>query len=836
MIADLQVVAAQSACESIGVIFRTVPTDGRFHLLGVEGKSSRNGAGRIRLYADGEGGQVWNHVTGNTLQFWAKSDQAFTPAEAAARRQRAKEEREKAEALLAEERALAAKVAAGVWKVATPPVAPVYFNNKGVTPTDTMKEISLIELVKMIGYHPAAKGKPFTGGMVQIIPVSNGTGITTIEMIDETGLKAGLKNGLKKGCFWSSHKLSKGDGTGLVIGIGEGVATMLTYFMAGGNIGIAALSCGNLAAVARYFRNRYPAACIEIVSDVGNGEQSALEAARAVDGYIVKPTFPDGSKFSDINDLHTESGLQAVKDCIQAAAMVDPLPPHAPETGTVTETPGDQWPEPLPLPEGLPPVKVIDPAMIPAPFRAWLFDIAHRMQAPIDFPVTAAIVATGSLIGRGCGIYPKRHDNWLVVPNLFGAAVGDPSIMKTPATAEAMKPLIRLEIDAKQQYQAEMETYSIDSEVIEIQKKAICENIKKVVKKNPSADVSTFRDELAKLKYDEPVRRRYQTQDGTVEMIGVLMNQNPRGILTFRDELIGWLHTMDKPGRESDRAFHLEGWNGNGRFTYDRIGRGTLDIEAVCESVFGAITPGPLADYIRQAVKGGAGNDGLMQRLQMLVYPDTTTEWINIDRYPDAEQKNRAFEIFKALSEEIPGAVQEEDESIPALRFTPAGQEIFDAWRHDLETRLRNDRNLHPVMVSHLAKYRSLMPSLALIFHLIEVADRTIEPGPVSEQSAIMAAAWCGYLESHAGRVYSGAMLPGMEAAREIVKHIKQGDIRERCKLKDIYRPQWSRLTTPEDVRAGLDILIEYDWLALEKVTTGGRPSEIIRLNPKINF
>jgi hypothetical protein len=306
--------------------------------------------------------------------------------------------------------------------------------------------------------------------------------------------------------------------------------------------------------------------------------------------------------------------------------------------------------------------------------------------------------------------------------------------------------------------------------------------------------------------------------------------------LLSRDELIGWLHTMDKPGRESDRSFHLEAWNGTGRFTYDRIGRGTLDIEAVCESVYGAITPGPLSDYIRQAVKGGVGNDGLMQRFQMLVYPDTAAEWINIDRYPDTEQKNRAFEIFKALSEEIPGAVQDDDESIPALRFTPAGQEVFDTWRHDLEMRLRNDRSLHPVMVSHLAKYRSLMPSLALIFHLIEVADGTTTPGPVSDRAAIMAAAWCEYLESHAGRVYSGAMLPGMESAREIVKHIGQGDIKDRCKPKDIYRPQWSRLTTPDEVRAGLEILIEYDWLIVEKVNTGGRPSEIIRLNPKIKL
>lgn len=499
----------------------------------------------------------------------------------------------------------------------------------------------------------------------------------------------------------------------------------------------------------------------------------------------------------------------------------------------------DQWPEPSPLPEGLSPVKKLHPDMAPAPLRGWVCDIAHRMQCSVDFVMAAVIVAVASVIGRGCGIYPKRHDNWLVVPNLYGAVVGDPSQLKTPAIAEGMRPLKRLEIEAKKLYQQEMETHEINDEVVKIQRAAIHDNIKNAVKKNPSADVSALRAELARLQNDKPIRRRYMTQDGTTEMIAVLMNQNRRGILTFRDELTGWFTSMDKPGHESDRGFHLEAWNGDGRYTYDRIGRGTLDVDALCQSVFGAMTPGPLSVYIRATVRGGIGDDGLLQRFQVLVYPDMMTEWVNIDRYPDTEQKNRAYEIFRKLSGDIPGAVQEDDDAIPALRFSAAGQEIFDQWRHKLETRLRGNHGLLPAMVAHLAKFRSLMPSLALIFHLIEVADGTTPPGPVSEVSAVLAVRWCEYLESHAARVYGAATMPGLEAAREIIKHIRRGVIKDGCKPKDIYRHQWSRLTTPEDVRAGLDVLAEYDWLIVERTPSGnqgGRPSENIRLNPNIKL
>lgn len=126
------------------------------------------------------------------------------------------------------------------------------------------------------------------------------------------------------------------------------------------------------------------------------------------------------------------------------------------------------------------------------------------------------------------------------------------------------------------------------------------------------------------------------------------------------------------------------------------------------------------------------------------------------------------------------------------------------------------------------------MPSLALIFHLVEVADGSTAAGPVSERAALMAAAWCQYLESHAGRVYGGATMPGMESAREIIKHIRRGAIHDGMTVRELWRPQWSRLTNSEEVKAGLDVLVEYDWLTLDRITTGGRPSENIRLNPRI--
>lgn len=66
----------------------------------------------------------------------------------------------------------------------------------------------------------------------------------------------------------------------------------------------------------------------------------------------------------------------------------------------------------------IPPVKPLSDELIPEVYRAWLADVAYRMQTPLDFVTVSALVITGSVIGSGCGIRPKQKDNWEVIPNI----------------------------------------------------------------------------------------------------------------------------------------------------------------------------------------------------------------------------------------------------------------------------------------------------------------------------------------------------------------------------------------------------------------------------------
>jgi Protein of unknown function (DUF3987) len=336
---------------------------------------------------------------------------------------------------------------------------------------------------------------------------------------------------------------------------------------------------------------------------------------------------------------------------------------------------------------------------------------------------------------------------------------------------------------------------------------------------------------------EEPKQRRHRTEDATVEKLAEILRDNPQGLLVFRDELSGFLKNLEKPGREGDRAFFLEAWAGTGSFNVARIGRGSFCVPALCLSILGGIQPGPLSSYVRGALKDGEKADGLLQRFQITALPDVSEEWENIDRYPNTEAKNRAFGVFEkldALKPEDFGATVEEGEEMPAVRFSAEAQEVFDVWRKELETLLRSG-TLAPPLEAHLAKYRSLMPSLALLFELMEFVDGRGEMGTVGRDSALKAAAWCTFLESHALRLYASAEAPQLSGAQVLLARIRSGDVPDGSTVRDVYRGKhWAGLATPEEVSAALDVLEAYGWVRVERISTGGRSSKKIRLHPSL--
>jgi hypothetical protein len=522
----------------------------------------------------------------------------------------------------------------------------------------------------------------------------------------------------------------------------------------------------------------------------------------------------------------------------------EPIPENWGLVGSVGAECSDLWEKPNEIQTKTPPVQTLEFELIPEPFRPWLADVSHRMQTPADFAAISSIVIVGSIIGAGCGIRPKRFDDWEIIPNVWGAAIGRPSVvLKSPSMKEPMNLLERLQAEYGEQHKQD----KAGAEFEILANKAMIDDIKNQLSKaakGAGKDGVVKHDDMGKLKTDflelsgnaevEVTRRLFKTNETSVQSMTVLQNQNPRGLLTFRDELTALLVKWDSEQGADERAYFLEGWNGNGSYTDFKIGRGLTEAPNICISLLGGIQPDKLRRYLHEAMNGC--NDGLMQRLQLAVWPDEPENWQLIDTIPNKEQKRRAFDIIKALAELDfiqCGAVQSEYDDRPYFRFDDAGQAVFNEWLTDLQI-VKIQQEANPLMAEHFGKFRSLMPSLALIFHCIDIADSKAQ-GAVSVKAALLAVKWCSYLESHARRIYAMAESPEHEAAVRLGVKIKAGAIPNPFTARLIQQKGWHGLKERAEIDAACNVLIDENWLRMQrkpKPPTGRPPLPEYQINP----
>lgn len=491
----------------------------------------------------------------------------------------------------------------------------------------------------------------------------------------------------------------------------------------------------------------------------------------------------------------------------------------------------DDFPDLKPLPDELLPVDPFDFNMLPETLIPWAKDISDRMQCAPDYVAVTIMVVLGTVVGRKVKIRGKQFDDWEEVPNQWAMLIGRPGTLKSPAMEEALFPLKRLEAKADKKYQEQMREHQTEVEAEKIL----------LAKRKKDAKELDSKDEIKRLLSKSetpspPTKIRYRTNDTTIAAMGELLIQNQNGILAYRDELVSLLKGLDREENTGDRGFYLTGWSGQSGYTFDRIVRG-LDhhIPAVTISLLGSTQPGRISGYIKQAINGGNGDDGLIQRFGLMVWPDIS-KWKDVDRPPDKKAKGKAFEIVKYLNTFDPmgiGAEQETDfdgeqKGIPFFRFSEDALNKFREWRTDLENgQLRED--IHPALESHYAKYRKLVPTLALLIHLAEYGK-----GPVTKTALLKALAWSEYLKTHVKRIYGSVTSSDVAIAKRIVSRIKKGDLKEPFASRDVWRPGWSGLTDSKVVAGGLQMLVDCEWLFIETKETSGRPATIYTVNPKL--
>lgn len=401
----------------------------------------------------------------------------------------------------------------------------------------------------------------------------------------------------------------------------------------------------------------------------------------------------------------------------------------------------------------------------------------------------AAIGAAAAAIDDRIEIQPKRYDpTWRESARLWVAVIGDPSAKKSPGLTKAMGPL-----------------YTVDSEWREANARAMAE-----------WEQSCEELEKGEAKPPKPEQRRLIVNDATVEKLGeILSNAQPRGILSFQDELSGWLSSMDayKNGGHKDRAAWLEAYNG-GPKAIDRISRGSTFVENWSACVLGGIQPNVVHAYANST-----NHDGMLQRF-ILVHAGEAT--IGQDRRPDMDAKKGYTDMIKQLTEITPPG----DDSVVKL-----SEEAHTA-REDLDEKLLKATRSHPnkFLTAALGKWNGLFSRLLLVFHCIECATYRIYPTekPVSGDTARRVASlmW-GTMLPHAVKFYEG-LDPTEDHASKVAALLLAHEWQRFTVKRDLNRHmKASRALKPWELDEALDRLEAYGWIWPEeegRLNERGRP------------
>jgi hypothetical protein len=333
---------------------------------------------------------------------------------------------------------------------------------------------------------------------------------------------------------------------------------------------------------------------------------------------------------------------------------------------------------------------------VPPSLWPFIADTATRLGVATSSVAMATIISSASAISEEWQIQPKRHDfTWTEAARLWGAIVGPPSILKSPVIAMATAPIVAMEVAARRDWSEQMAIHRVALAAWKAGAKTAAE---------PTA----------------PRRPRYLVESATIEALQEVLRDDEDGklfaplgkVLVRQDELSEFLAGMDKysTSKGSDRGAYLRAYNG-GRFTIDRIGRGSFAANSWSVCLLGGIQPDPIQRIATQAV-----DDGLLQRMMLDVPPpqgagrDQTPNRSAIDTYQD---------IFPALAALRPTRTGTASPAIVALHADA------HAAREDVDTLARVMAAMpdtSPRLQSTFGKWSGLFARLCLTFHLVEVA------------------------------------------------------------------------------------------------------------------
>lgn len=443
---------------------------------------------------------------------------------------------------------------------------------------------------------------------------------------------------------------------------------------------------------------------------------------------------------------------------------------------------------------------------LPRPLAGFVAEAAAALGCDPSMVALPAIAVAGSLIGNTRTI--RLKSSWQEPCIFWTCIVADSGTLKSPAHDTAVRPLHRLQKRLKTDHAARMAEYQTAHEEWKSRK---------------ARDAANAGPEPEK-----PILPRVVCSDITLERLGELLEQNPRGILCARDELAGWFGSFSRYKGKAG-ASDLPAWlemHCAGPLTIDRktSEKKVLFIDRAAVSVSGTIQPGILA----KAVRGDFLDSGFIARILLAMPPKARKEWQDVDIDPaTVDAYGQLIESLYQLDFGTDG----NGERVPVSLDLDG--EARQAWIDFYNTFGTEQADADGERAAALSKLEGYAARFALLHHICERIgaglDERVSIGAESIAAGIKLARW---FANEAERIY--AMFGETEKQRETRRLIEwimgRGGEATVRNVQDNLR---SRYPTAEAARAALDELAAAgigEWVPGTSGPQGGRPLNLFRL------
>jgi hypothetical protein len=334
-----------------------------------------------------------------------------------------------------------------------------------------------------------------------------------------------------------------------------------------------------------------------------------------------------------------------------------------------------------------------------------IIETAKAMPSCPEFLFTTLLPVSASLIGTSSRVIIKARAGYKQPCIIWSGIVGRSGVIKTGAQGQIINPLMKLEIEAYEQYKVDYETY--EKELAAWEKK-----------KDKSAD-----DKPCK-----PIRKRFLTTDATNESLERIHMENPRGLLNYRDELIEDFkadNAYKAKGRGGDTEKKLSQWGGSAIICDRKEREIVLEKSAISRtgSIQYEIYQKELADS-----KNHLSSNGMLARWLFCV-TDAPVNFIDLmSEDIDTGLEPLLLSLYRKLSQ-IKGG---------DYLLSKDAKQVFQKWQHQLKRQELRETNgmmelVYPKMESYTARF-------ALWLHLVNAALANQEPRTVISGKAMEAA------------------------------------------------------------------------------------------------